>query len=60
MSINKRTRNMKNDIKSRLEHFETNISILSQQLLILNDALTDLETKFEIQSIQKVDHEHII
>lgn len=60
MSINKRTRNMKNDIKSRLEHIETNISILSQQLLILNDALTDLETKFEIQSIQKVDHEHII
>ena len=24
------------------------------------DALTDLETKIEIQSIQKVDHEHII
>ena len=60
MSINKRTRNMKNDIKSRLEHIETNISILSQQLLILNDALTDLETKFEIQSIQKVDHENIV
>lgn len=51
---------MKNDINSRLEHIETNISILSQQLLILNDALTDLETKFEIQSIQKVDHENII
>ena len=60
MSISKRTRNMKNDINSRLEHIETNISILSQQLLILNDALTDLETKFEIQSIQKVDHEHTI
>ena len=57
MSINKRTRNMKNDITSRLEHIEINISIISQQLLILNDALTDLETKFEIQSIQKVDHE---
>lgn len=51
---------MKNDINSRLEHIKTNISILSQQLLILNDALTDLETKFEIQSIQKVDHENII
>ena len=50
---------MKNDITSRLEHIETNLSILSQQLLILNDALTDLETKFEIQSIQKVDHENI-
>lgn len=60
MSINKRTRNMKNDINSRLEHIETNISILSQQLLILNDALTDLETKFEIQSVQKVDHENIV
>ena len=60
MSISKRTRNMKNDIKSRLEHIETNISILSQQLLILNDALTDLETKFEIQSIQKVNHEKTI
>lgn len=60
MSISKRTRNMKNDINSRLEHIETNISILSQQLLILNDALTDLETKFEIQSVQKVDHENIV
>ena len=60
MSINKRTRNMKNDITSRLEHIETNISILSQQLLILNDTLTDLETKFEIQSMQKVNHEKTI
>ena len=60
MSINKRTRNMKNDITSRLEHIEINISILSEQLLILNDALTDLETKFEIQSIQKVNHEKTI
>jgi len=51
---------MKNDIILRLKHIETNITILSQQLLILNDALADLETKFETQLIQKVDHENII
>ena len=51
---------MKNDVISRLEHIEVMISILSQQLLVLNDALTDLETKFEIQSIQEVNHENTV
>ena len=51
---------MLNDINDRLSKIENNIAILSEQLLILNDALTTLEIQLEIQSIKKVDHENII
>jgi uncharacterized coiled-coil protein SlyX len=51
---------MKNDIETRIIKIETTISILSEQLLILNDALTDFEIKLELQSIQKVENENII
>jgi hypothetical protein len=51
---------MLNNINDRLSKIENNIAILSEQLLILNDALTTLEIQLEIQSIKKVDHENII